>query len=408
MSEHNDTRPFVEPSPPGKTTDVGAQALEHRIRQQEILAELGVFALRGASFEELLNETVRLTAKGLDIDFCKVLEHHPADHRFLVRAGTGWGDGVVGVATVGDDLESPAGYALRTRRPVISNHLEREARFRTPEILQRFGIRRAMNVILEGEGRPYGVLEVDSRSEEEFEKPDLAFLQGAANLLGMAIERDRHEQNLTVALDRHRLLLKEMNHRVKNSLSMVGSMLHLQAKQAADPALTVQLDQAAHRVNAIAKAHAYLYQGTDIEWMDLGKFIESVCKDLDTSLSPCRIHASVDYGIEVATDDAISAALVVNELIANAAKYAYPDGQGGDIWITILRQNDNGFSISVRDEGAGLPKDFDPHGPKGLGMRLVNAFAEQSGGTLDIRPTKPGAEFVVFAADRRKRPLTDP
>jgi two-component sensor histidine kinase len=403
MSERNDRRPVVEPSLHGETTDVTLRSLEQRIRQQEILAELGVFALRGASLDELLNETVRLTAKGLDIDFCKVLEHHPDKHRFLVRAGTGWGDGVVGVTTVGDDLESPAGYALRTRRPVISNHLEREDRFRTPEILQRFGIRRAMNVILEGEGRPYGVLEVDSRSDDEFEKPDLAFLQGAANLLGMAIERDRHERNLTAALERHRLLLKEMNHRVKNSLAMIGSMLHLQARQADNQALTVQLDQAAHRVNAIAKAHAYLYQGADIEWLDLGKFIESVCKDFDTSLSRCRIHASVDYGIEVPTDDAISAALVVNELIANAAKYAYPSGHG-DIWVTIMRRDEVAFSISVRDDGAGLPDGFDPHGTTGLGMRLVNAFAEQSGGTLEWRAAKPGTEFIVFAASRHRRP----
>src|SRR5213078_2996894 len=115
--------------------------------------------------------------------------------RFLVRAGVGWEPGVVGVATVGADLASPAGYALRTGKPVISNHLENEERFRTPEILRQHGIHRAMNV----------------------------FLQGAANLLGMAIERERHERSLRAALDRHQVLLDEMNHRVKNSLMIVSS-----------------------------------------------------------------------------------------------------------------------------------------------------------------------------------------
>jgi GAF domain-containing protein len=88
----------------------------------------------------------------------------------------------------GADLESPAGFALRTGKPVVSNHLENEERFRTPELLIRFGIRRAMNVILQGEGSPFGVLEADARSEGDFAETDIALLQGAANILGMAIE----------------------------------------------------------------------------------------------------------------------------------------------------------------------------------------------------------------------------
>ena len=97
------------------------RALEDRIRQQELLAELGVRALQGATFDELLNETARLTAIGLGVEFCKVLEHNPSSNRLLVRAGIGWDSGVVGVASVGADLESPAGFALRTGKPVISN-----------------------------------------------------------------------------------------------------------------------------------------------------------------------------------------------------------------------------------------------------------------------------------------------
>ena len=178
-------------------------------------------ALHGASFDELLDSTARMAAEGLRAEFSKVLEYIPTEGRFRVRAGVGWQPGVVGEATVGADLASPAGYALRTGKPVISNHLENEERFRTPEILRQHGVHRAMNVILQGEGRPFGVLEVDSRSDDEFIEHDLAFLQGAANLLGMAIERERQERNLKAALERHEVLLKEMNHRVKNSLAIV-------------------------------------------------------------------------------------------------------------------------------------------------------------------------------------------
>src|SRR6516162_3934737 len=206
-----------------------SHALERRIRQQEILAELGVTALQGASFDQLLDDTARLTAEGMQAEFCKVLEHNPAENCFLVRAGVGWEPGIVGVATIGADLASPAGFALQTGKSVISNHLENEDRFRTPELLVEHGIRRAMNVILQGDGKPFGVLEVDSRYDNEFVAHDLAFLQGAANILGMAIERERQERSLEAVLARQQVLLKEITHRVKNSLTIVASMLKLQA-----------------------------------------------------------------------------------------------------------------------------------------------------------------------------------
>src|SRR5690242_17032727 len=151
-------KPVVESSP--EVPDLTASALQQGIRQQEIFAELGVVALQGRSFLGLLNETVRLTAEGMNAEFCKVLEYIPTDNRLLVRAGVGWHEGIVGRATVGGDLESPSGFALRTGKPVISNHLEHEQRFRTPELLVEHGGRRAMKGILQGDGAPYGVLEV--------------------------------------------------------------------------------------------------------------------------------------------------------------------------------------------------------------------------------------------------------
>ena len=244
----NRFRLIVDSKSTSESTDPTLRALHQRIRQQEILAELGVGALQGPGFDQLLADTARLTAEGLRTEFCKVLEYLPAENQFLVRSGVGWGPGVVGVAKIGADLASPAGFALKTGRPVISNHLEIEERFKTPEILIRHDIHRAMNVILQGDGRPFGVLEVDSRSGDEFVEYDLAFLQGAANILGMAIERERHERNLKAALERHQFLIGEMNHRVKNSLALVAGMLRLQAREDSDPAFAEQLEDATLRV----------------------------------------------------------------------------------------------------------------------------------------------------------------
>ena len=388
--------PVIEPSK-GGTADVEptTRALHLRIRQQEILAELGVLSLQGTLFLDLLSQTARLTAEGLDAEFCKVLEYIHAENRFLIRAGVGWQEGVVGVATIGADLESPSGFALRTGKPVISNHLENEQRFRTPELMLKHGIRRAMNVILQGDGSPYGVLEVDSRSEGEFSEHDIAFLQGAANILGMAIERQRYERNLKAALDRHQVLLKEISHRVKNSLQMVSSMLHLQASTAEDEGLTAQLAEASSRVSAVGRAYERLAYDADVENIDLSAHLQAVCADAITVSSNCKLHFDGAHGIWLNADRAISLALIVNELVTNAVKYAFLSRPDGHIYVRLVRPNANEALVSVRDDGIGLPSDFDLSTSKGLGMRIVTALAKQLGADITRTPQVDGNEFVV-------------
>jgi len=398
---HPKTSEFVAEPPEGGTpaADLTAEALRLRVRQQEILAELGVLALQGTPFPELLDLTARLTAEGLQAEFTKVLEFMAAEGRFLVRAGVGWQPGVVGSATVGADIASPAGYALRTGKAVISNHLENEERFRTPELLLQHGIHRAMNVILQGDGEPFGVLEVDSRSEGEFSANDISFLQGAANILGMAIYRQRAERSLTAALDRHQLLAKEVNHRINNSLQIVASMLHLQITATQSPEVQHALLDAASRIAAIARAHQRLYGSDQIDTVDLGAYLGDICNDLGKALPNCRLHVSAAPGIHCATDTAIPVALLVNELITNSAKYAYPDG-GCEVWLDVSRSDDK-ISISVRDRGIGLPADFDVKSGRRMGMRLVSALSSQVRADLQVHRHAPGSEFLLTIPNAR-------
>jgi two-component sensor histidine kinase len=372
------------------------RALQIRIRQQEILAELGVLALQGAPFDELLNQTALLTAEGLDAEFCKVMEYLPVQNELLVRAGVGWDAGVIGRARVGADLASPAGFALKTGKPVISNHLENEERFRTPELLIKYGIRRAMNVILQGDGAPFGVLEVDARSKGEFSDKDIAFLQGAANILGMAIERERHERRLKAAVERQGILLKEIHHRVKNSLQLVASLLTLQAGEGADPELDRQLKDAAGRVLAIARAHERLYKNDDITKLDLGDYLRDVCRDLEGSFSGCSIEVSVADGIRVATDRAVPLALIVTELFTNAAKHAFPGQTKCTVRVVLVRRGDDHLMLTVSDDGVGLPPSFNLQESKSLGMRIVRAFASQLGAQLALHPRERGAQFILL------------
>jgi two-component sensor histidine kinase len=389
----NEPMPVIEPPPGEAAPPATSRALAKRIRQQDILAEVGVTALQGGGFERLLAATVRLTADGMEAEFCKILELIPDENRFLVRAGVGWEPGIVGKATVGADLESPAGFALQTGQPVISNHLENEKRFRTPELLVRHGIHRAINVILQGDGRPFGVLEVDSRSEDEFTAHDLAFLQGAANVLGMAIERERQDRSLKAALARQEVLLKEITHRVKNSLAIVASMLQLQASHADDPELTRQLQEAAFRVSAVARAHERIHPRNEPDQVDLGLYIEEVCLDLD-QIGHCTIHVEARHGVPFATDRAIPIALIINELITNAMKYAY-QGRHGHIFVRLALPADEVIEVGVRDEGVGLPAGFELRTETSLGMRIVQAFVGQLNAGLAVHRLDPGTEFVL-------------
>jgi two-component sensor histidine kinase len=388
--------PVVEPTPAGDTEEVSRRALRQRIRQQEILAELGVLALqRGTTFAELLGATVRFAAVGLGADLCKILEYMPKENRFLLRAGVGWNTGLIGVATVGADLDSPSGFALKTGKPVISNHLENEERFRTPELLRVHGVRRAINVILQGDDAPYGVLEVDSRSEGEFSEQDISFLQGAANILGMAIERQRYERNLQAALDYHKVLLNEINHRVKNSLQLVASLFSLQAGSTSDTGVAQSLREAMVRVTAIARIHERLYKTADIGTVDLTAYLTDICSDLRELTATCDLSFETGGPMPIATDRAVRVALLATELITNAAKHAYPAETGGPIVVRLVRTGDI-VTLSVSDRGSGL-QEAPPANPgvSGLGMRIMHALTTQTGGTLEIRRGNPGTEFAI-------------
>jgi two-component sensor histidine kinase len=395
MPSTSSTPAIVESQPDGGgSADMTARALRLRLRQQEILAELGVLALKGVPFPELIDHTAILTAEGLQAEFSKVLEFLPDQNRLLVRAGVGWDAGVIGTATVGADLESPAGFALHTGKPVISNHLDSEERFRTPELLLEHGIHRAMNVILQGDGRPYGVLEVDSQSKGEFTEHDLAFLQGAANLLGMAIERQRFERDLQAAIEHQEVLLQEGNHRVTNSLQLVSSMLSLQAA-GADAGMRAQLQDAVSRISAIARAHQRLYQTRQITSLDLGQYLIDVCRDLDQTAAHCEIKIDAAEGVQIATDRAIPITLLVMELITNAAKHAFDKGATFTVWVTLETNDHHEVVIKVRDEGRGLPEGFDFKKSKGLGMQIVSAFLRQLHARFRIERHDPGTEFVL-------------
>ena len=174
-------------------------------------------------------------------------------------------------------------------------------------------------------------------------------------------------------------------------------MLKLQAREGSDPAVTPHLEKAAYRVSAVAKAHERIHQGNGPDRLDLGIYVRDVCKDLNDAAPLRRIEVTAESGIMVMTDRAIPIALMINELITNAAKYAYQDDQIGNIWVRVARGADDRVELSVRDEGRGLPTDFEFRSASGLGMRILGALSQQLNATIEVRRLDPGTEFVVTA-----------
>ncbi|MGA8698345.1 MAG: sensor histidine kinase, partial [Xanthobacteraceae bacterium] len=170
----------------------------------------------------------------------------------------------------------------------------------------------------------------------------------------MPIERQRMQVNLRTALDRQQLLLREANHRVNNSLQIVAAVLHLQSSNTKNADVRHELREAGSRIAAIARAHQRLYSSGKIETLDLGVYLTDVCKDLNASISACEINVTAEQGIVTPTGRGITAVLLVNELVTNAIKHAYSEARC--IWVTLSRR---AVLVSVRDEGVGLPPDFD-------------------------------------------------
>ena len=168
--------------------DGGSDAL---LRQQTALARFGELALRSDDLDEILTEACRLVSEALGTEMSKVMELQADGETLLVRAGVGWGPGVVGVVTTGSEEGTSEGHALRTGAPLISTDLDHDERFRFPRFLIEQGVKAVANVaILGADGqRPYGVLQVDSRTPCEFGEGDTAFLSTYANMIAAAVQR---------------------------------------------------------------------------------------------------------------------------------------------------------------------------------------------------------------------------
>lgn len=361
--------------------------LSLRLRQQELVAGFGVFALETGPLQRLLDEATRIAVIGLETKLAKVLRSRPELGDLLIVSGIGWHAGVVGNSTLGAGMDSPAGFALHTGQPTMSNHLGREQRFRIPALLAEHGVQSAINVVIgEPNRNPFGVLEVDSTSRHEFVQADTAFLQAVANVLAAGVTRVEVEMAKDALIEDKDMLLREVHHRVANSLNLVRTILGLQARTASDETRE-QLDKAAGRIMSIAAVHRRLYQGGSVQDADAALFLSALVQDLEPMIDAGRVIELRADAIMLSADALTPLGLIVSELVINAAKYGI-----GTIGVEFRRVQD-GLLIRVEDEGPGFGNDAGLKPDWGLGMRLITSLLK--GAPVEIDRSVPFGRISV-------------
>lgn len=367
-------------------------------RYGEILNDFGRMTSESSEVDRLVQLACLQAARGIGIRHTKVLRYRPEAGDLLVVAGVGWGPGVVGHVSLGTDLASPPGQALQTRLPNIVEDLPNDGEYRYSGLLRDHGIVSLLNVPVTVDGYVWGVLEVDSQEPRHFGQDDVRFLSAMGHTLGLALRGRIGEQQVVGAaadaaraLARERMLRGELQHRSKNDLQLVLSLLVMQRRRLHDEQARRMLGHVLDRIAAIGVAHDQLNPESHTGLIDLADYLQALCGNLSQRRDGVAIETSVESA-EMPHSRAVPLGLVVNELVTNALKHAFPQGRGGVIRVEFHVAPPGEGRLSVQDDGVGMG----PPRPGSSGTELVRRLVQQVGGRLEAMKQAQGTGFCVF------------
>lgn len=210
-------------------------------------------------------------------------------------------------------------------------------------------------------------------------------------------ERKREEGEIKSSLREKEILLKEIHHRVKNNLQIISSLLNLQSGHIRDPRALEVFKEGQGRVRSMALIHEKLYQSDDLARVDFHEYISNLAAYLFRSYEVNSGAVTLNVEAEdvlLGVDTAIPCGLIINELVSNSLKHAFPAGTGGSINIRLRPAGPERLTLAVSDDGVGLPPGFDARNTPSLGLQLVNTLARQLGGEVEVARGS-GAEFKI-------------
>jgi two-component sensor histidine kinase/putative methionine-R-sulfoxide reductase with GAF domain len=220
------------------------------------------------------------------------------------------------------------------------------------------------------------------------------------------MERRRVEEQIIVALEEKEVLIREIQHRVKNNLQVISSLVDLQTEYLKDSRAANVFNETQTRIKSMALIHEQLYQSRDLSKIDFGDYIRALGEYLLQSYGAKPNAISLKVSVEnvlLDVDTAVTCGLIINELVSNSLKHAFSDGRKGEILIG-LKSNSNGrhksaglrYTLIIKDNGVGIRKDFDLRKPESLGLQLVDGLVRQLRGKVVFNGRGGAAFKIVF------------
>ncbi|MEN6554760.1 MAG: histidine kinase dimerization/phosphoacceptor domain -containing protein [Methanobacterium sp.] len=260
------------------------------------------------------------------------------------------------------------------------------------------GICSLMDVPIWLEGELLGVLchETFKTRHWKFEEQD--FVSSLANLISLGLEASRRkkaEEDLKASLKEKEILMKEIHHRAKNNLTIISSLLNLQSRHINDKEALGVFRESQNRARSMALIHEKLYRSDDLRKIDFGEYIRSLTIELFNSYRASQgIELNMDISnIDLDINTAVPLALIVNEIVTNSLKYAFPDKKTGNVSVRFAKNADE-MQLIVEDNGIGFPGDLDFRNTNSLGMQLVTSLTDQIKGSIKLERDE-GTKFII-------------
>lgn len=242
------------------------------------------------------------------------------------------------------------------------------------------------------------IIQLNSTLEEKVKQRTNELVKTNESLTVEINERLKAEEQIKHQLQEKEVLLQEIHHRVKNNMQVIVSIINLQLSTVTDEGIRRILRDSQARIKTMALVHEKLYETTDFSNIDLidyiknlFEFLTSIYKSPDENIQ-CKISGK-SYKVNI--DAIIAIGLITNEIITNSFKYAFEPGSKGLIEVSLTKKDEKNLIYSIKDNGKGLPEDFDCYNTKSLGLQLVCILTEQINGSLNVNSSSKGTEFVI-------------
>jgi two-component sensor histidine kinase len=370
--------------------------LEKLRRHVRILVDIGRLVGENLDLNRFLDQAVVQVARAVEINQVKILQYRPRTSDLLIVAGVGWKEGVVRTAALSADLRSPPGRTFQTAEPVSITNFSDQAEYVHSDLLKEHGIISLSNVPVLIDGAAWGVLEVDSTRPRDFTEDTTDFLTAVAALIGNVLRhsaRPDEEARLMAAAaeaQKREILLREMQHRVKNNFQLVLSSIAIQKRRLQGPEVHRALDHVASRINAISLAHDQLAPRHEGQTVRLSPYIRALCSAIRQQVEEVEIDVECDE-LELSIDRALPVGLILNETAMNSIKHAFgPDG--GRIKVSLVGGIGYGEArLTVSDDGRGLKNP----NKDGSGLKLIASLAKQIGGAVNQESSDRGTTSTL-------------